>query len=131
MKTILILGAGLSASSMIRYLLNSSTKEGWQIRIVDRELSRVEMLIEGYPNAQALSFNALERAERIIEIAQLAHFTLSAHELSSFMRRPGHRNYRDCKDQVLRKFLMGLQISFRAEDAGIPPSNSPYAKWEG
>lgn len=68
MKTILILGAGLSASSMIRYLLNSSTKEGWQVRIVDRELSRVEMLIEGYPNAQALSFNALERAERIIEI---------------------------------------------------------------
>jgi len=71
------------------------------------------------------------QSERIIEIAQLAHFTLSAHELSSFMRRPGHRNYRDCKDQVLRNFLMGLQISFRGEDAGIPPSNSPYAKWEG
>ena len=48
MKTILILGAGLSASSMIRYLLNASEKEGWQLRIVDRELSRVEMLIKGF-----------------------------------------------------------------------------------
>ncbi len=68
MKTILILGAGLSASSMIRYLLNASQKEAWQLRIVDRELSRVEKLIDGFSSAQALSFNALQREERIDEI---------------------------------------------------------------
>ncbi|MEJ6589794.1 MAG: saccharopine dehydrogenase C-terminal domain-containing protein [Crocinitomicaceae bacterium] len=68
MKTILILGAGLSASSMIRYLLNSSKEEGWQLRVVDRELSRVEKLIAGYSNAQALSFNATERDERMSEM---------------------------------------------------------------
>ena len=68
MKTILILGAGLSASSMIRYLLNASEKEGWQLRIVDRDLSRVEMLIKGFSSAKALSFNALQREERIGEI---------------------------------------------------------------
>ena len=68
MKTILILGAGLSASSMIRYLLNASQKEAWQLRIVDRELSRVEKLIYGFSSAQALSFNALEREDRIDEI---------------------------------------------------------------
>ena len=68
MKTILILGAGLSASSMIRYLLNASQKEAWQLRIVDRELSRVEKLIDGFSSAQALSFNALERDYRIDEI---------------------------------------------------------------
>ena len=68
MKTILISGAGLSASSMIRYLLNAADKEGWQLRIVDRELSRVEKLIADFSSAKALSFNALQREERIDEI---------------------------------------------------------------
>jgi uncharacterized protein YehS (DUF1456 family) len=70
------------------------------------------------------------QSDDMIEIAQLAGFTLSAHELSSFMRRPGHRNYRECKDQVLRNFLMGLQIKLRSEEAPVPPKKSPYAKWE-
>ncbi len=48
MKTILILGAGLSASSMIRYLLNASKQEGWSLRIVDRDLKRVEKLVQGF-----------------------------------------------------------------------------------
>jgi uncharacterized protein YehS (DUF1456 family) len=70
------------------------------------------------------------QSEDMIEIAQLAGFTLSAHELSSFMRRPGHRNYRECKDQVLRNFLKGLQIKFRGEEVDMPSKTSPYSKWE-
>ncbi|MFT4520191.1 MAG: hypothetical protein ACI9JM_002591 [Halioglobus sp.] len=68
------------------------------------------------------------RSEDIMEITQLAGFTLSAPELSSFMRRPGHRNYRECKDQVLRNFLMGLQIQLRDEEADVPASDSPWGK---
>jgi uncharacterized protein YehS (DUF1456 family) len=70
------------------------------------------------------------RTEDMIEIAQLAGITLSAHELSSFMRRPGHRNYRECKDQVLRNFLKGLQIKHRDGETDMPSNNSPYANWE-
>ena len=71
------------------------------------------------------------QSEDIIEIAQLGGFTLSAPELSSFMRRPGHRNYRVCKDQVLRNFLMGLQIKLRSEEAKVPAKKSPYgSKWK-
>ena len=55
------------------------------------------------------------QSEDIIATAKLAGFTLSAHELSSFMRRPGHRNYRECKDQVLRNFLKGLQMELRGD----------------
>ena len=69
------------------------------------------------------------QSENIIAITKLAGLTLSAHELSSFMRRPGHRNYRECKDQVLRNFLSGLQIKLRGEKADIPSNNSPYDKW--
>lgn len=73
----------------------------------------------------ALNLNS----DDMIEIAQLAGFTLSAHELSSFMRRAGHRNYRECKDQVLRNFLQGLQIQHRGGTQNTPSSNSPYGKW--
>ena len=69
------------------------------------------------------------QSEDIIAIAKLAGFVLSAHELSSFMRRQGHRNYRECKDQVLRNFLKGLQIELRGEKTDMPASHSPYGKW--
>ncbi len=69
------------------------------------------------------------QSEDIIEITELAGFTLSAPELSSFMRRPGHRNYRECKDQVLRNFLMGLQLKLRGEKAEKPTKNPSYGKW--
>jgi len=69
------------------------------------------------------------QADDILEILNLADFQLSAHELSSFFRRPGHKNFRECKDQVLRNFLKGLQIELRGEKADMPFNNSPYGKW--
>lgn len=56
------------------------------------------------------------QSEDIIEILKLADFDLSPAELGSFFRKPGHRNYRECKDQVMRNFLMGLQIKLRGSD---------------
>lgn len=55
------------------------------------------------------------KAEDVQEILTLAGFNLSNHELSAFFRRPGHKHYRECKDQVLRNFLKGLQIKYRPE----------------
>lgn len=51
----------------------------------------------------------------IIDILDLADFKISKHELSSFFRSPDHRHYRQCKDQILRSFLKGLQIKFRPQ----------------
>lgn len=69
---------------------------------------------------------ALElQSEDIIEILKLADFELSASELGSFFRKPGHRNYRICKDQVLRNFLMGLQIKLRGNEKKKPASIWP------
>ncbi|RBP85042.1 DUF1456 family protein [Marinomonas rhizomae] len=53
------------------------------------------------------------QAEEILDIMSLAEFNLSKHELSSFFRKPGNRHYCECKDQILRNFLMGLQKQFR------------------
>ena len=53
------------------------------------------------------------KAEDILEIMGLVNFRLSKHELSSFFRRPKHRNYCECKDQILRNFLKGVQLKYR------------------
>lgn len=43
---------------------------------------------------------------------------ISKHELSAFFRRPDHKHYRDCKDQVLRNFLAALQVKYRGGSSG-------------
>jgi uncharacterized protein YehS (DUF1456 family) len=53
------------------------------------------------------------KAEDILEILQLVDFRLSKHELSAFFRKPENKHYRECKDQVLRNFLLGLQHQLR------------------
>ena len=51
----------------------------------------------------------------IINIYQLIHMNISKHEISALFRKPGQRQYRDCKDQFLRNFLYGLQVKYRGE----------------
>ena len=60
-----------------------------------------------------IAFNL--QAEEILSILSLADLHVSKHELSAFFRRPGHKHYRDCKDQILRNFLTGMQIKYRGE----------------
>ena len=68
MKTILLLGAGMSASSLIRYLLQHAEQFNWQLRVVDQSLDLVNRKINGHPRGVALSFNALDRSERWEEL---------------------------------------------------------------
>jgi uncharacterized protein YehS (DUF1456 family) len=53
------------------------------------------------------------KADDILAIFQLVEFQLSNHELSALFRKPGNKNYRECKDQILRNFLLGLQRQVR------------------
>jgi len=55
------------------------------------------------------------KAEDILEIMESANFHISKHELSSFFRKRGHRNYCECKAQILRYFIKGIQLKFRSE----------------
>lgn len=70
MKKILVLGAGLSASSLIRYLLEHSVANNWQVRVVDQSLEMVERKLNKHPRGVALTINALNQEERLPEIAQ-------------------------------------------------------------
>jgi len=53
------------------------------------------------------------KAEDILEILALTNVRISKHELSAFFRKPDHKHYRDCKDQILRNFLKGVQLRYR------------------
>ncbi|MDA7852450.1 DUF1456 family protein [Porticoccaceae bacterium] len=53
------------------------------------------------------------QADDLLEILKLNEFTMSKHELSALFRRPDHKNYRECLDQVLRNFLDGMEKRYR------------------
>lgn len=64
MKNILILGAGLSSSSLIRYLLENAQDQNWKLSICDQDKERVIKKTNNHPNSEALDFNALDPEER-------------------------------------------------------------------
>lgn len=53
------------------------------------------------------------REEDMLDLFAHAGFPLSRAELSALFRRPGHKNYKVCGDQILRNFLNGLTIHNR------------------
>ncbi|WP_099018871.1 DUF1456 family protein [Marinicella litoralis] len=59
------------------------------------------------------------KAEDALAIMELAEFKISKHEFSALFRKKDHKHYRVCKNQMLRKFMKGLQIKYR----GMPKHN--------
>ena len=68
MKNILVIGAGRSASSLIKYLLDNSTKENWNITVGDVSLDTVKQKIGNHPNARAILFDINNEQQREEEI---------------------------------------------------------------
>jgi|TARA_B110000238_G_C16125587_1_gene439071 uncharacterized protein YehS (DUF1456 family) len=53
------------------------------------------------------------KADDTLKILSSVNFIISKHELSAFFRKVGHKHYRECKNQILRNFLNGLQLKYR------------------
>lgn len=53
------------------------------------------------------------QADDLLKILKLNEFTLGKHELSALFRRPDHKNYRECLDQLLRNVLDGMEKHYR------------------
>jgi len=78
------------------------------------------------PPTQELTNNATLKKLRIAlnlhEDAMLTTLKAGGHamsrgELTALFRKPKHKHYRECGDQVLRKFLNGLTKRLRPQDA--------------
>lgn len=46
--------------------------------------------------------------DELIELMSLADYEVSKNELSAVFRKPGHKHYRECSDDFLMGFLVGL-----------------------
>ena len=68
MKNILVIGAGRSASSLIKYLLDNSTTENWKVTVGDVSLDLVKQKIGDHPNAKGIAFDITNEEQRHTEI---------------------------------------------------------------
>jgi len=76
-----------------------------------------------------IAFNLKD--DDILALLEDAGLRISKHELSAFFRAPEHRQSRQCKDQVLRNFLQGLQNKYRVESKAKEkpkPASKPQVK---
>jgi len=53
------------------------------------------------------------KSDDLIELLSLADFRISKAEMSAFFRKPSHRNYRECGNQLLRNLLTGITLRYR------------------
>ncbi len=68
MKKILVIGAGRSASSLIKYLLDKSKEENLEIRVADISIENAKKLLQDHPNGVAIALDIFNIEERKKEI---------------------------------------------------------------
>lgn len=52
--------------------------------------------------------------EDMLDILHDGGIVVSKGELGAILRKPGHRNYKECGDNFARKFLKGLVVKYRS-----------------
>ena len=94
MRNILIIGAGKSASTLIKYLLDKSGSENLHLTIADLSLEMALTKTKNHPNATAIAFDILDKLQRQAEI-QKSDIVISM--------LPAHLHIDAAKDCVLFK----------------------------
>ncbi|MCK4990146.1 MAG: saccharopine dehydrogenase NADP-binding domain-containing protein [Bacteroidales bacterium] len=69
MQTVLILGAGLSSTSLIKYFLDNSHNQ-WKIRVGDIKLENALERVNGHTNGEAFRFDVHDPDQRRKEVEQ-------------------------------------------------------------
>ncbi len=68
MKNILVIGAGRSASSLIKYLLDHAATENWNVTVGDVSMELVKQKTGNHPQARPLTFDINNEEQREQEI---------------------------------------------------------------
>lgn len=63
MKKVLVLGAGLSATAMINYLLDHAVEYDWQITVGDIDYEKAKSKVKDHDRGEALKFNVNDAEE--------------------------------------------------------------------
>jgi len=68
MKKILVIGAGRSAVTLIKYLLDNSSANNWQVTVADFSIEFAEQAVGNHNNGKAIFFNVTDEKQRESEI---------------------------------------------------------------
>ena len=68
MKKILVIGAGRSAVTLIKYLLDNAEANNWSVTVADFLEELVKQAVNNHPNAKAIFFNVTDVVQRENEI---------------------------------------------------------------
>ena len=68
MKKILVIGAGRSAVTLIKYLLDNSIVNNWQVKVADFSIELAELAVDNHENGKAIFFNVTDEIQRKTEI---------------------------------------------------------------
>ena len=94
MRNILIIGAGRSASSLIKYLLDKSETENLHLTIADLSLELALKKTAGHPRATAIAFDIFNAEQRDTQLSK-ADIVISM--------LPAHLHYEVAKDCIKHK----------------------------
>lgn len=72
MQTVLVLGAGLSSTTLIKYFLDHSEAQHWKIRVGDIQTENALQRIKGHPGGEAFQFDVYNAEQRRKEIREAA-----------------------------------------------------------
>lgn len=65
-----------------------------------------------------------QKDEGMLRLLEQGGFQMSKSELSALFRKETHKHFRECGDQVLRYFIVGLTKERRPEVASEPPGEA-------
>jgi saccharopine dehydrogenase-like NADP-dependent oxidoreductase len=68
MKKILVIGAGRSAVTLIKYLLDNSVANNWLVTVADFSIELAEKAVANHENGKAIFFNVTDEKQRKTEI---------------------------------------------------------------
>lgn len=119
MRKILVIGAGRSASSLVRYLMENAMNQEWQVTVADMDVSHLGPVIGGHLHVKSLALDALNDDLRAAQI--------EAHDLviSMLPARFHHLVVQDCirlrKNVVTPSYISKELEAMHQEavDAGI------------
>ena len=68
MKKILVIGAGRSAVTLIKYLLDNSSANNWLVTVADFSIELADLAVGNHNNGKAIFFNVTDKKQRESEI---------------------------------------------------------------
>ncbi len=129
MKKILVIGAGLSSSYLIKYLLANAKKENWQVTIADQSIDLAKQKIGSSKQGIALAFNinnqnereeAIKNTDLVVSLLPPTLHIIAAHDCIKFKKNLVTASYVTPPMQSLNEAALKANVLFLNE-IGLDP----------